>query len=143
LYVDLKNYINFNSHRKSQLAFWTYYWTVLSGAVPYLDLPTIGWDPISRSGRGIYQSRYKGKGLLYLEAEYRFDITRNGLLGGVVFSNVNSVAEQFEYVFKYANPGAGCGLRFKVNKITGMNFVLDVGISKDYWTVYINLSEAF
>ena len=45
------------------------------------------------TGRGFIQGRFRGKNFVYGEAEYRFGITRNRLLGGVVFSNAQSVTE--------------------------------------------------
>ncbi|WP_240049545.1 BamA/TamA family outer membrane protein [Mucilaginibacter psychrotolerans] len=89
LYLDYRKYVPMNPANKNQqntLAFWSYFWTVLGGNAPYLDLPSIGWDPYNRSGEGIDQNRYRGKSLFYLESEYRRDITANGLLGFVAFA---------------------------------------------------------
>ena len=126
------------------LAFWTVYWTALKSHVPYLDLPSIGWDPYQqRSGRGFDQNRYRGNRLFYLESEYRRDITPNGLLGFVLFSNLNSVSEPGTNRFEYLHPAAGCGLRVKFNKHSGTNLALDYGMSKGYSAVYLNLGETF
>lgn len=72
LYVDVRKYIPLNPANKNQqntLAFWSYFWTVLGGNPPYLDLPSIGWDPYNRSGEGFDQNRYRGKSLFYFESE--------------------------------------------------------------------------
>jgi len=144
LYIDLRKYISItNSGPKNILAFWTYYWTSLTPGTPYLDLPSIGMDPYQRSGRGIEQSRYRGQRLFYFEAEYRRDITANGLLGFVVFSNINSTSEINTNRFVYWHPAGGAGLRIKFNKKSNTNIALDYGFSKNYGAILINLGEAF
>jgi hypothetical protein len=126
------------------LAFWTFYWTVFKSHAPYLDLPSIGWDPYQqRSGRGILQNRYRGNSLFYLESEYRKDITENGLFGFVLFANLNSVTEPVTYQFEYLHLAAGGGLRMKFNKRSGTNICLDYGVSRGYSAVYLNLGETF
>jgi hypothetical protein len=144
LYVDVRKYMSLNqSGPKNILAFWTYYWTALSPGVPYLNLPAIGMDPYQRSGRGIEQNRYRGSSLIYFESEYRRDITENGLLGFVVFANINSATQINTRRFKYWNPAAGTGLRIKFNKKSDTNVGIDYGFSKDYSAILLNLGEAF
>jgi hypothetical protein len=145
LYADVRKYISLNPAKPTQqntLAFWSYFWTVFNGDAPYLDLPAIGWDPYNRSGEGIEQSRYRGKSLFYLESEYRRDITSNGLLGFVVFTNVNTVSGTGT-LFKSWHPAAGTGLRIKFNKASNTNIVIDYALSKDYGSIFFNLGEAF
>ncbi|WP_184545702.1 BamA/TamA family outer membrane protein [Mucilaginibacter sp. FT3.2] len=144
LYVDLRKYISLTSAGpKNVLAFWTYYWTSLTPGTPYLNLPSLGWEPYQRSGRGFKQNRYRGERLAYFETEYRRDITRNGLFGFVLFANVNSVTEPKTYRFVYWHPAGGTGLRFKFNKKSGTNISLDYGKSKNYSAIYLNLGETF
>lgn len=144
LYIDLRKYISLtHGGPKNMFAFWTYYWTSLTSGTPYLDLPSIGMDPYQRSGRGIEQSRYRGQRLFYFETEYRRDITANGLLGFVLFSNVNSVTQPNNNRFTYWNPAGGGGLRIKFNKKSDTNICIDYGFSKDYSSVRLNLGEAF
>ncbi len=145
LYLDLRKYVPLNPSEKNQqntLAFWSYFWTALNNGIPYLDLPATGWDSYNRSGRGIEQNRYRGKSLLYMESEYRRDITRNGLLGFVVFANVNTVTGSGTF-FSSWHPAAGTGLRIKFNKGSNTNIGIDYGASKGYSTVMFNLGEAF
>ena len=126
------------------LALWTFYWSVLDSHAPYFDLPSIGWDPYQqRSGRGFSQNRYRGTGLLYAEAEYRRDITGNGLLGFVLFANANTVSEPVTEKYIYIHPAAGAGLRIKFNKKSGTNIALDYGMSRSYRGIYLNLGETF
>ncbi|MCF6406358.1 outer membrane protein assembly factor [Chitinophaga filiformis] len=144
LYLDYRKYIHFGDERQQNvLAFWGFYWTTLSRKTPYLDLPSIGWDPNTRSGRGIDQNRFRGKGLINLEAEYRRDITKNGLLGFVVFVNANTVTQADNYRFTGLHPATGAGLRIKFNKRSGTNIAFDYGVSKYGSTFSLNLGEAF
>lgn len=146
LYIDLRKYVPMNPAVPTQqntLAFWGYLWTVMgSSNTPYLDLPSLGWDPYNRSGRGFDQNRYRGKSLAYLEAEYRRDLTRNGLLGFVVFANANTVSGSDTFLTSW-HPAVGSGLRVKFNKVSNTNIGLDYGISKGYSSLSINLGEAF
>jgi len=145
LYLDYRKYVPMNPTNKNQqntLAFWSYFWTVLGGNAPYLDLPSIGWDPYNRSGEGIEQNRYRGKSLFYLESEYRRDITANGLLGFVAFADVNTVSGSGTFL-KSWHPAAGTGLRVKFNKGSNTNIGIDYALSKGYRAVILNVGESF
>lgn len=145
LYLDYRKYVPMNPANKNQqntLAFWSYFWTVLGGNAPYLDLPSVGWDPYNRSGEGIDQNRYRGKSLFYLESEYRRDITTNGLLGFVAFANVNTVSGSGSF-FKSWHPAAGTGLRVKFNKGSNTNIGIDYAFSKGYSAAILNIGESF
>jgi outer membrane protein assembly factor BamA len=144
LYIDMRKYISLTSTKEQNvMAFWAYYWRTFGNGIPYLSLPSIGWDPYQRSGRGIEQNRYRGKSLLYFETEYRRDISANGLLGFVLFANVNSVADPVSNHFSYWHPAGGTGLRIKFNKSSGTNITLDYGISEGYSAIILGLGEAF
>jgi hypothetical protein len=144
LYLDFRKYVSLTeSGPKNQLAFWSYYWTTISSGTPYLNLPAIGMDPYQRSGRGIEQSRYRGESLFYFETEYRRDITRNGLLGFVIFTNFDSASQPNSRKFSYLNPAAGGGLRVKFNKKSDTNICVDYGFSKGYSGLVLSLGEAF
>lgn len=144
LYVDARRYIPLNKkpNQQNMIALWSYLWTGLTNDIPYLNLPSIGWDPYNKSGRGVDQNRYRGKGLIYTEAEYRRDITNNGLLGFVVFANATAVTEQNNR-FKKIHPAAGTGLRVKFNKASNTNIAVDYGFSKGYSGFMIGLGEVF
>ena len=144
LYLDLRKYVSMTTvpNQQNTLAFWGYLWTVFNSNAPYLDLPSLGWDPYNRSGRGFDQNRYRGKSLAYLEAEYRRDITANGLLGFVVFTNANSVSGSGNFLTDW-HPAVGTGARIKFNKVSNTNIGVDYGISKGYSSISINLGEAF
>jgi Omp85 superfamily domain len=143
MYFDARKYVSFSPSTWNVLAFWSYLWTTLGSHAPYLDLPAITWDANQRSGRGFYPSRYTGQTLWDFETEYRRSITRDQLLGFVVFANMNSVTEPVSHDFSYVHAAAGAGLRIKFNKHSGTNLCVDVAGSKGYWAVYLNLGEAF
>lgn len=145
LLVDARKYFRFPGNSNNILAFWTYDWLVLGGKPPYLDLPSTAWDTYTNVGRGYIQGRYRSRQMLYLESEYRYGITRNGLLGGVVFVNAQSFSEwPGNYQFKYVQPGAGFGLRIKLNKASKTNIDVDYGFgSQGSRGLFINIAEVF
>jgi hypothetical protein len=139
------------------LAFWLYYRGVTSGAVPYLALPSIGWDQRNRTGRGYIQGRWRGTQELYAEAEWRFRITNNGLLGGVLFANAESFASPafqasgpgWSYtspksgLLQYVRPAAGFGLRFMLNRDSRTNVTLDFAFGESSFGIWFNAGEYF
>jgi outer membrane protein assembly factor BamA len=115
--------------------------------VPYLDLPAIGWDQFSRSGRGYVQGRFRGEDFAYGEVEYRFPLQRKKeTLGGVLFVNATSVSgrEADINLFEYVNVGYGVGFRVMLDKRARTNFVIDYGLGQ-YGSngFYVTLNETF
>ena len=140
--IDLRKYIPLNSH--DVLAIWSYSWLTLGGKPPYLLLPSTGWDDTYNTGRGFIQGRYRGRNFLYLETEYRFKISRNGLLGAVVFANTQSISKEMNSNFHSLAFGYGAGIRIKLNKHTNTNICIDYGIGKDGSNgISVNLGEVF
>jgi hypothetical protein len=90
--------------------------------------------------------------MLYLESEYRFLITSNGLFGGVVFANAETFSSRESTLegnaslrtFDPIQPGYGAGIRIKLNKFSRANLCVDYGWgtggSKG---VAVNLGEVF
>jgi len=143
LTIDLRKYIK-TGKTGNVLAFWSYSWFTFNGNAPYLDLPSTGWDAYANMGRGYIQSRLRGKNLLYLEAEYRFGITRNGLVSGVVFTNAQSVTDWPSNKFQNIYPAVGTGIRIKLNKHSGTNMCIDYAIGLNGSNgIFINLGEVF
>ncbi|WP_226163180.1 hypothetical protein [Hymenobacter terricola] len=94
--------------------------------------------------RGFIQGRFRGKNLIYGETEYRFGLTRNRLLGAVVFANAESVTEQESGRFEKVVPAAGAGLRVSVNKVSHTNLSIDYGFGTDGSRgLALNLGEVF
>jgi outer membrane protein assembly factor BamA len=143
IYIDARKYHSFSDKRHKVLATRAFYWAVFDGKPHYLDLPSVGWDRYGKTGRGFTRNRYRSNSLVYLETEYRTDITRNGFIGAVFYGNLSSVSDLDTYRFTNWTPAVGTGLRIKWSKINDCNLSLDYGISKDDWTFRIGLSENF
>ena len=144
LTFDLRKYNKLPFSSKNVLAFWSYIWLTTGGKPPYMLLPSTGNDVNNNSGRGYIQGRFRSKNFLYLETEYRFGITRNGLVGGVVFVNAQSVTEQISNKLQRVYPGWGLGLRLKVNKYSRTNVAVDYGFGEGGSRgFFVNLGELF
>lgn len=129
LLIDLRKYVTIG-HKKNVLAFWFYSVLTLSGNPPYLDLPGSGADTYNNTGRGYENGRFIGKKYMDFETEFRFIISNNGLLGGVIFCNAASVSERTNNKFEKVYPGIGAGLRIKFNKFSNTNTCLDYGFGQ-------------
>ena len=127
------------------LAFWNLTWLSFGNQAPYLDLPSTGWDTYANMGRGYTQGRFRGRNLVYLETEYRAALLRNGLLGAVVFANMQTYSDYPDTSqFGRLLPGGGVGLRIKVNKQSNLNLAIDYGIGiGGSRGLFINLGEVF
>lgn len=142
--IDLRKYVKFPAGSKNVLAVWNYNWFTMAGKAPYLLLPSIGWDDNFNTGRGYIQGRYRANNMSYLEFEYRFNLLRNGLIGAVVFSNLQTYSSQFSGLYNRLIPGGGLGLRLKVNKNSQTNLCFDYGFGEDGSRgFFINLGEVF
>lgn len=142
--IDARKYFPFPSGSKNVIALWSLEWLTLSGKIPYLNMPSTGWDDQYNSGRGYIQSRFRGRNMYYLESEYRFGITQNGLIGGVVFANVQSYSGDLSVTYNTLLPGYGAGIRIKVNEHSRTNIGLDYGFGKNgSGGFYVNLGEVF
>jgi hypothetical protein len=140
--IDARKYINVSSNSKSTLAFCSYNWFTIAGNPNYLLLPSTGWDDQYNTGRGYIQSRFRGKQMFYFETEYRYNISQNGLLGGVIFANVQSFNGNTRPYDNYL-PGYGAGIRIKLNKNSGTNLCLDYGFGNGSQGIFVNLGEVF
>ncbi len=82
--------------------------------------------------------------MLYLETEYRFCLSRNGLFGGVVFANAQSFAEIQTNYYDDIWPAAGVGIRIKINKHSKANICIDYGFGADGSRgIFVNVGEVF
>lgn len=145
LLVDVRKYLPFpHKYSKNTLALWSYNWLTVAGTPPYLLLPSTGWDDQYNTGRGYIQGRFRGKNMVYLEGEYRYRITRNGLIGGVVFANVENFSGDLSQQYNTLLPGYGLGVRVKLNKHSGTNLCVDYGFGKNgSGGFYVNIGEVF
>jgi hypothetical protein len=116
----------------------------VAGNPPYLDLPATASDTYGNTGRGYEQNRFSGKNMIDIETELRFVISRNGLVGGVVFANAESFSEPVNNRFEVLSPAVGFGLRIKLNKFSATNVCFDYGIgTRDSHGFAGNLGEVF
>ncbi len=142
--IDVRKYIPFPGASENVLALWSYNWLVLKGKPPYLDLPSNGWDSYSSTGRGYIQGRFRGAQMVYAETEYRFKITRNGLLGGVLFANAETFSAEPGTPLETIQTGFGPGLRIKLNKVSKTNISIDYAFGAHGSNgLFINIGELF
>jgi outer membrane protein assembly factor BamA len=127
LTVDIRKYFRLPTKWYTELAFWGYMWLTTNGNAPYLDMPTTAGDMYNNTGRGYALGRFRGLNMLYFESEFRFSILRNGLLGGVVFANLESLSQWPTNSFGAVQPGVGLGLRIKINKKIKTSSAVDYG----------------
>jgi len=142
LSMDLRRYFRVSPDNNNILAFWSIL-AFTNGNVPYLDLPYTASDTYDNSGRGYPEQRFRGKNELYLEGEYRFGILKNGLLGGVVFTNAESFSEFETNRFVKIAPAAGTGIRIKINKHSDTNVAIDYAYGINSRGIFVNLGEDF
>lgn len=151
LWLEYRDYFNLSSENpRNLIAVWTYANLTTSGKLPYMALPSIGWDQMGRSGRAFTQGRFRGDNMFYAEAEWRFPLpviaSRPNLFGGTVFANVNSASSLDNNVqlFDYLQPAAGIGLRVMLMEKTRTNLTLDYGWGANGdGAFYLNMNEYF
>lgn len=141
VFLDVRRYKSFSNSRHKILAGRAFYFGTF-GDTPYLNLPATLEDPSGRAGRGYLTNRFRGAQWLYSEAEYRFDISSGGFLGGVLFATVQSYTNRLGS-FDNLLGAAGFGLRLKFNRLSDTNLTFDVAYGKEGWNWYINLGEYF
>ena len=124
---------------------WLYGNFVVSGAVPYLSLPALGYDQRQRTGRGYAFGRIRGEDFLYAESEYRFSLSpKTNILGAVIFANLSSTSSRANNIalLKYIWAAYGAGLRIMLDKEsrTRLNFDAAMGTKFEF---YIGIRETF
>jgi hypothetical protein len=152
--AEFRTYIGLSDEvPRNILALWAMVRGQVSGHLPYMSLPATGWDWRGPSGRGYIQGRFRGTAEAYAEAEWRFRITRNGLLGGVVFLNaqtfstpqidVSPYQQAKVNLFEYVKPAGGFGLRFMFNGESRTNFNVDIASGDHSVGIWLGAGEIF
>jgi len=144
--TDFRKYFSLSAESpETVLAFWNWGSYLLSGSLPYLELPGTSRDGTFRSGRGYVSQYFKGTQFNDTEAEFRFPILKNKFISGVVFGNLQTANdEQGTKIFQVFQPGYGAGLRVLFNKVTRTNLALDYAFGKfGNKGFFLNLNEAF
>jgi len=129
--TDIRKYISLSEENpETVLALWNWGSYLLSGTIPYLELPGTARDGTFRSGRGYTTQYFKGTEFNDSEAEFRFPILANKFVSGVVFGSMQS--------------GNDAGLRILFNKATRTNLALDYAFGQfGNKGFFLNLNEAF
>lgn len=146
LFMEYRCFIPLSKYNKQHVfSIWTTAQFLTSGTVPYLNLPSIGWDQRSRSGKGYTQGLFRGQKLVYFETEYRFPITCNSLISGTVFGNLTSASDKDRDIrlFQHIQPAVGVGLRILIDKATRTNIVLNYAMGRHSKAFYLNAGESF
>ena len=146
LFAEMRYFKSFNIKKgRHTIGVWAWGNFVTSGHIPYLTLPAIGWDQRSRSGRGYAQGLFRGYSMMYGEFEYRFPISCNHFLSGVVFANATTASDRDRDIklFRYIKPAVGVGLRLLMDKTTETNLVLDFAKGRKSGGFYLNAGETF
>lgn len=146
LFMEYRNFMPLSKYNKQHVfSIWATGQFITIGTVPYLNLPSLGWDQRSRSGKGYTQGLFRGEKLLYLETEYRFPILCNNLISGTVFGNLTSASdlERNVHLLEYIQPAAGVGLRILIDKATRTNLVFNYAWGRHSKAFYLNAGESF
>ncbi len=147
LWMEFRTYVGLSKKKPRHLvAFWAFGDFNLTGDLPYMTLPSLGGDQRARSGRGYVNGRYRGKNLVYGEAEWRFPISQcSQILGGVIFVNATTTDNPARDIalFQYIKPAVGFGIRLMVNKYFRTNINLDFAIGSNSQGFYFSGQETF
>ena len=143
LWSDLRVYPRTPWDRRDVLGIWNYIWLTF-GDAPYLDLPAVGWDTYGRGGRGYLMGRTRGANQVYTEFEYRQTLTRDGLVGAVMFVGGMATSGRPGGPFEKLDPNGGVGLRVKFSKRTSTNLTVDMAWGEDQPPrFFFGMQEAF
>jgi hypothetical protein len=144
--TDFRKYISLSATSpETVLALWNWGSYLLSGTLPYLELPGTARDMTFRSGRGYTSQYFKGTKFNDTEAEFRFPILANKFISGVTFVSMQTANdEQGTKLFQVFQPGGGAGFRVLFNKAVRTNLALDYAWGKfGNRGFFLNLNEAF
>jgi hypothetical protein len=146
LNFDTRTYFRLSRDARHRLGIWLFGNLVTEGEAPYFDLPATSMDVYGRSGRGYVEGRFRGQRLAYGELEYRWTVTRDGLLGVVAFLNTETLSNEDtgEKLCDSFATGAGIGARLMMDKRSRTNITVDIGRGRDgKLRVYFGIREAF
>lgn len=148
LLLDYRHYFNLSNKRKRHLiGVWGLGNFLVSGDLPYMSLPSIGYDTFGRGGRGYAQGRFRGETMVYAESEYRFPLQKEKeTFGGTVFFNASSFGSKMtqEKLLENINAAYGIGLRVMINKENRTTITADYGFGKKGNSgFYLNVNETF
>ena len=142
--LEGRAYQPLSHNRRQGVALWGLAWMTPSGHPPYFDLPSVGWDTYGRTARGYRSGRFRGRDWLYAEVEYRVGLTADDLFGAVSFLNTSRLSDDATNQTQHWVPGAGIGLRIKLDKNRRSNLAIDYAWGRDGSSgLYFAVNEAF
>lgn len=146
LTTDFRKYFSLSGTNPEMVfAVWNWGSYLFAGRIPYFELPGTAKDGTFRSGRGYTAQYFKGTQFNDTEGEFRFPITTNKFISGVVFGNLQTGNDdQGTKIFQVFQPGYGAGFRVLFNKATRTNLALDYAFGKfGNKGFFLNLNESF
>ncbi|WP_084399528.1 BamA/TamA family outer membrane protein [Pseudotamlana agarivorans] len=150
LWMEYRDYFNFTPDNNNILALWMVGNFTVSGDLPYMNLPAIGWDQYAKTGEPYAQGRFRGNNLMFTGIEYRKHLYASKknpkLLGLVLYANATTASGKNNGInlFEYIEPGGGLGLRFNISQKARTNIGIDYGWG-NYGTkgLFLRLNENF
>jgi hypothetical protein len=143
---DLRKYWSLSKKNPEHvIALWLWGSYRLGGTIPYLELPNTASDVYNRVGEAYPLGRFRGPSYAFVETDYRFPITRNKFISGVVFVNVQSASDGAETkLYEAWALGEGFGLRFLFDKKSRTTLCVDFA-KGNYGSsgIYSGLGEIF
>lgn len=110
-----------------------------NGSVPFYDLCLYGFNS---DVRGYTTGQFQNRRMFAAQAEYRLDWKKR--LGFTAFGGVGGVARNWsDFRTDELLPGAGVGLRFKLDKKNHINYRIDLAFGREGRTLSIGVGEAF
>jgi hypothetical protein len=141
--LDVRGYPHPGGWERGTLALRGFSWLTF-GHAPYYDLPATGWDREGKTARGYPRGRIRGSKMVYGEAEYRVEITSNGLIGAASFLNFLTMEDPESGRFGSVDPAFGVGLRLKFDKHNKANITFDYGVGREGARgLFLGLGEDF
>jgi len=110
-----------------------------NGSVPFYDLCLYGFNS---DVRGYTTGQFQNRRMFAAQGEYRLDWRKR--LGFTAFGGLGGVAQNWgDFRTDGLLPGAGVGLRFKLDKKTHINYRIDLAFGREGRTLSIGIGEAF
>lgn len=141
-YRYLKTYMDFNRYfslgKRTVFAANVNYQQAYGNA-PFYQLAALGGG---RRLRGQFEGEFRDHNCWQTQVEIRQEIGNN--FGAVAFLGVGWISPTWTgWRIDSAKPGAGVGVRYKLNKKEHINVRLDIGFANDKILPYVTIGEAF
>jgi hypothetical protein len=134
--LDVRRYVSVGA--RAVLAVQAYLHAT-GGDVPFHRLAQLGGETLMR---GYYKGRFRDKGLLALQAEYRVLITKR--IGVVGFAGLADIFPGFgDFRLGKLKYSLGSGFRYMINTRDGTTVRLDMAWGQASFGLYLTAKEAF